>query len=46
MRLIFAPLATADLEEIGDCIALDNPPGRYPSSGISARSAARFSTTR
>src|ERR1700674_5181938 len=26
MRLIFAPLATADLEEIGDYIALDNPP--------------------
>ena len=25
MRLIFAPLATADLEEIGDFIALDNP---------------------
>src|SRR6266481_2833266 len=25
MRLIFAPLATADLEEIGDYIALDNP---------------------
>lgn len=26
MRLIFAPLAVADLEEIGDYIALDNPP--------------------
>ena len=26
MRLIFAPLALADLEEIGDYIALDNPP--------------------
>ena len=26
MRFIFAPLATADLEEIGDYIALDNPP--------------------
>lgn len=26
MRLIFAPLAAADLEEIGDYIALDNPP--------------------
>ena len=26
MRLIFAPPATADLEEIGDYIALDNPP--------------------
>jgi toxin ParE1/3/4 len=25
MRLIFAPLALADLEEIGDYIALDNP---------------------
>ena len=26
MRLIFAPLAVADLEEIGDYIALDDPP--------------------
>src|SRR6266496_2647074 len=26
MRLIFAPLALADLEEIGDYSALDNPP--------------------
>jgi toxin ParE1/3/4 len=26
MRLIFAPLATADLEEIGDYIAPDKPP--------------------
>jgi toxin ParE1/3/4 len=26
MRLIFAPLALADLEEIGDYIALDNAP--------------------
>ena len=26
MRLIFAPLAVADLEEIGDYIALENPP--------------------
>ncbi len=26
MRLILAPLALADLEEIGDYIALDNPP--------------------
>jgi toxin ParE1/3/4 len=26
MRLIFAPLAVADLEEISDYIALDNPP--------------------
>ena len=26
MRLIFAPLAVADLEEIGDFIVLDNPP--------------------
>ena len=26
MRLLFAPLAIADLEEIGDYIALDNPP--------------------
>ena len=26
MRLILSPLAVADLEEIGDYIALDNPP--------------------
>ena len=26
MRLVFAPLALADLEEIGDFIALDSPP--------------------
>ena len=26
MRLIFAPLALADLEEIGEFIVLDNPP--------------------
>ena len=25
MRLLFAPLAQSDLEEIGDYIALDNP---------------------